>query len=151
MRAVIQRVSKASVAIEGDVLESIDKGLLVYLGIDSEDTREDVNWLCGKIPQIRIFPDSAGLMNRSLLDCGGEVLVISQFTLFGSLRKGTRPSFNRAASPEVAFPIYEAFVLSLEEQLGKPVAKGEFGALMRIELINEGPVTLFIDSKNRKL
>ena len=90
-------------------------------------------------------------MNRSLLDCGGEVLIISQFTLFGSLRKGTRPSFNRAASPEVAGPIYEAFVLSLEEQLGKSVAKGEFGALMRIESINEGPVTLFIDSKNRKL
>ena len=151
MRAVIQRVSKASVAIDGDVLESVGEGLLVYLGIDSEDTREDVNWLCGKIPQIRIFPDSAGLMNRSLLDCGGEVLVISQFTLFGSLRKGTRPSFNRAASPEVAVPIYEAFILSLQEQLGKPVAKGEFGALMRIESINEGPVTLFIDSKNRKL
>ncbi len=151
MRAVIQRVSKASVAIDGEVTESIGKGFLVYLGIDSEDTREDVKWLSGKIPQIRVFPDSAGLMNRSLLDCGGEVLVISQFTLFGSLRKGTRPSFNRAASPEVAVPIYEAFLLSLEEQLGKSVAKGEFGALMRIESINEGPVTLFIDSKNRKL
>ena len=150
MRAIIQRVRKASVSIEGVVRGRIGPGLLVFLGIGAEDRESDVDWLGRKIPQLRIFPDDAGLMNRSVLDCGGGVLVISQFTLFGNLRKGTRPSFNRAAPPEVAIPLYKALLTALEGHLGKPVESGEFGAPMEVELVNDGPVTLILDTKDRR-
>lgn len=128
----------------------IESGLLVFLGIGEEDRESDVEWLTRKILQLRVFTDDAGLMNRSVLDCGGGILVISQFTLFGNLRKGTRPSFNRAASPEVAIPLYETFLKALERGLGKPVESGEFGASMQIELMNDGPVNLILDTKDKR-
>lgn len=151
MRAVIQRVSRASVSVGGQVKGEIGPGLLVFLGIESEDSREDADWLSRKLPQIRIFTDTQGLMNCSVADIGGGILLISQFTLFGNLRKGTRPSFNRAAPPDVAIPLYEYFHESLETAFAKPVPTGEFGAMMAIEAHNDGPVTLFLDTKNRKL
>lgn len=151
MRAVIQRVSEASVSIDGKLKGAISHGLLVFLGIESEDGTEDLVWLSGKIPQIRIFPDEAGLMNRALTDIDGEILLISQFTLYGNLRKGARPSFNRAAPPEIAMPLYEEFVRALSTALGKPIVTGEFGAMMKIQALNDGPVTLFLDTKNKKL
>ena len=150
MRAVIQRVSEASVSIDGKLKGAIGRGLLVFLGIESEDGPEDLVWLSGKIPQIRLFPDEAGLMNRALTDIDGEILLISQFTLFGNLRKGARPSFNRAAPPEIAMPLYEEFVRALSTALGKPIVTGEFGAMMKIQALNDGPVTLFLDTKNKK-
>jgi len=150
MRAVIQRVSEASVSIDGKLKGAISHGLLVFLGIESEDGTEDLVWLSGKIPQIRIFPDKAGLMNRALTDIDGEILLISQFTLYGNLRKGARPSFNRAAPPEIAMPLYEEFVRALSTALGKPIVTGEFGAMMKIQALNDGPVTLFLDTKNKK-
>lgn len=150
MRAVIQRVSEASVSIDGKLKGAISHGLLVFLGIESEDGTEDLVWLSGKIPQIRIFPDEAGLMNRALTDIDGEILLISQFTLYGNLRKGARPSFNRAAPPEIAMPLYEEFVRALSTALGKPIVTGEFGAMMKIQALNDGPVTLFLDTKNKK-
>ena len=150
MRAIIQRVRKASVSIDGVAKERIGAGLLVFLGIGTEDGESDVDWLSRKIPRLRIFPDDAGLMNRAVLDCGGEILVISQFTLFGNLRKGTRPSFNRAAPPEVAIPLYEALLTALEGHLGKPAKSGEFGAPMQVELVNDGPVTLILDTKEKR-
>ncbi len=151
MRAVIQRVAEARVSIGDQIKSSIGPGLLVFLGIEMEDTREDLDWLSRKIPQIRIFRDEEGLMNLSVRDTGGGVMVISQFTLYGNLRKGTRPSFNHAAPPGTAIPLYKAFIKTLEEHLGRPVATGEFGARMRIAAAHDGPVTLFLDTKNKKL
>jgi len=147
MRAVIQRVSQASVTILGEVKAAIQTGLLVLLGVEEADTAEDVEWLSGKIARLRIFNDEQGVMNRSVQEVGGEVLVISQFTLFASTKKGNRPSWIRAARPEVAIPIYETFLRRLGDALGKPVRSGEFGADMKVALLNDGPVTLVIDTK----
>jgi D-aminoacyl-tRNA deacylase len=150
MRAVIQRVSQASVTIQGEVRASIPTGLLVLLGVEEADTAEDVEWLSGKIARLRIFHDEQGVMNRSVQDVGGEVLVISQFTLFASTKKGNRPSWIRAARPEVAVPVYESFVRRLGDDLGRPVRSGEFGADMKVALLNDGPVTIVIDTKARE-
>jgi len=150
MRAVIQRVSEASVTINGQIKSAIKTGLLVLVAVEEVDTAEDIEWLSGKIARLRIFPDDQGVMNRSVQEAGGEVLVISQFTLFASTKKGNRPSYIRAARPEVAVPLYEAFVRKLSEDLGRPVHTGEFGADMKVALINDGPVTILIDSKNRE-
>lgn len=151
MRAVIQRVSQARVSVAGKPDESIEYGLLVFLGVESADSQEDIDWLARKIPQIRIFHDAEGLMNRSVLDTEGGIMLISQFTLYGNLRKGTRPSFNNAAPPDIAIPIYEKFREQLEANLGKSVATGEFGAEMHIVAHNDGPVTLFLDTRHKKL
>ena len=150
MRAVIQRVSEGSVTIDGEVRGKIGQGFVVLLGIEEADGTEDINWLCGKIARMRVFTDEAGLMNKSLADVGGGVLLISQFTLHASTKKGNRPSFTRAAKPEVAIPLYEQFIARLEAELGLAVETGEFGASMQVALINNGPVTITIDSKNRE-
>lgn len=150
MRAVIQRVQNASVSIDGDVRSSVGVGLLILLGIEESDLKEDLEWLSGKIARLRIFRDSEGLMNLSLQDIGGEALVISQFTLHASTKKGNRPSYIRAARPETAIPLYEKFIHQLEKDTGRKVMTGEFGAYMQVELINDGPVTIIIDSKNRE-
>lgn len=150
MRVVIQRVSEASVTIEGSVKSEIKKGVLVLVGIEDQDDQQDIDWLCGKIAKLRIFNDENGIMNLSLLDTGAEAIVVSQFTLHASTKKGNRPSYIKAASPEVAIPLYEAFVKKLEKILGKPVGTGEFGADMKVQLLNDGPVTIIIDSKNRE-
>ena len=150
MRAVIQRSSAASVTIGGQVRGSIGQGFVVLLGVEDADTAEDIEWLCGKIARLRVFNDDDGLMNCSLAEVGGGVLVISQFTLHASTKKGNRPSFTRAAKPEVAIPLYEQFIATLESELGQAVKTGEFGADMKVALINDGPVTLTIDSKNRE-
>lgn len=149
MRAVVQRVSEASVRIGGAVRASIGPGLLILLGVEPADTEEDITWLTGKLARLRIFRDEQGLMNRSVRDIGGEALVVSQFTLYASTKKGNRPSFTDAARPEVAIPLYEAFVRRLEADLGRPVATGEFGADMQVMLVNDGPVTLWFDTKRR--
>jgi D-tyrosyl-tRNA(Tyr) deacylase len=150
MRAVIQRVSEASVAIGGLVKASIQAGVLVLLAVEEVDTAEDVEWMSGKLVRLRIFNDEHGLMNRSVREIQGEIMVISQFTLFASTRKGNRPSYSRAARPEVAIPLYEAFVRKLTEDVGRPVQTGEFGADMKVNLTNDGPVTIIIDSKMRE-
>jgi D-aminoacyl-tRNA deacylase len=150
MRAVIQRVSQASVTIAGQVRGAIGPGLLVLLGVEEPDGSDDVEWLSGKIVRLRIFSDEQGQMNRSIHEIQGGILAISQFTLHASIRKGNRPSFVRAARPETARPLYEAFVRRLGAELGKPVATGEFGALMQVSLTNDGPVTLWIDSRQRE-
>ena len=150
MRAVIQRVSEASVTIGGQVRGSIGLGFVVLLGIEDADTADDIEWLCGKIARLRVFNDDDGLMNNSLADVGGGVLVISQFTLHASIKKGNRPSFTRAARQEVAIPLYEQFITTLERELGQAVQTGEFGADMKVSLINDGPVTLTIDTKKRE-
>ena len=150
MRVVIQRVSEASVTIGGQVRGRIDLGFVVLLGIEDADTAWDIEWLCGKIARLRVFNDENGLMNCSLADVSGGVLVISQFTLHASIRKGNRPSFTRAARQEVAIPLYEQFITTLERELGQVVQTGEFGANMKVSLINDGPVTLTIDTKNRE-
>ena len=147
MRAVIQRVQEASVTIESNVRACIGPGLLVLVGIEAADTAEDGSWLAGKIARLRLFADDAGVMNRSVQETGGDVLVVSQFTLHASTKKGNRPSYLRAARPETAIPLYEAFVRALESELGKPVPTGEFGADMQIALVNDGPVTIWIDTK----
>lgn len=149
MKLVLQRVSSASVTIDGTVRGAIDRGLLVLLGVAAGDTEDDVRWLAEKTAALRIFPDDAGLMNRSVRDISGGILVISQFTLIASTRKGTRPSFNDAAKPDLARPLYENFLAQIETALGRPVARGEFGADMKVALINDGPVTLVIDSRQR--
>lgn len=151
MRVVIQRVSEASVTIEGRQKAEIGKGLLILLGIENEDTEEDISWLCGKIAKMRIFNDSEGVMNDSLIDVNGDAIVVSQFTLHASTKKGNRPSYIKAAKPDVAIPLYEKFVSSLQKELGKTVGTGEFGADMKVALFNDGPVTIIIDSKNREL
>ena len=149
MRAVIQRVSQASVTIENKIKSEIGVGLLFLIGVEDEDTQEDVNWLCGKIANLRIFNDENGVMNESLLAVEGDAIVVSQFTLHASTKKGNRPSYIKAARPETAIPLYEAFVHQLEKELGKKVGTGEFGADMKVQLINDGPVTILIDSKNK--
>ena len=150
MRAVIQRVSKASVTIEGAVKSAIGKGFLVLIGICDEDTLEDVEWLVKKIANLRVFDDENAVMNRSILDMEGEILVISQFTLFASYKKGNRPSWFRAGSHEHSIPLYETFCQQLSEAIGKPVGTGEFGADMKVELLNDGPVTICMDTKNKE-
>ena len=150
MRAVIQRVSEAKVAIEGMVKSEIGCGLVVLLAVEDVDGSEDIEWLSGKIIRLRIFDDAEGVMNLSVKELGGQILVVSQFTLFASTRKGNRPSYSRSARPEIAIPLYEAFVRKLETDLGKSVATGEFGADMQVSLTNEGPVTIIIDSKLRE-
>lgn len=149
MRVVIQRVSQASVTISGAVKGAIGTGLLVLVGVDPADTEADIQWLSGKIVRLRIFNDDQGLMNLSVLDVGGGILVVSQFTLMASTRKGHRPSYSGAASPDRAVPLYEAFVGQLAADLGKPVPTGEFGAHMEVALVNDGPVTLLLDSRRR--
>ncbi len=147
MRTVIQRVKYASVTIDGTVKSSIGKGMLVLLGIGNADNEQDIDWLSGKIAALRIFDDENGVMNRSVVDIDGEILVVSQFTLMASTKKGNRPSYIHAARPEVSVPIYEAFCETLSKAIGKPVQTGEFGADMKVELLNDGPVTICIDTK----
>jgi D-tyrosyl-tRNA(Tyr) deacylase len=150
VRAVIQRVSKASVTFASQTKSAIGNGLLVLLGIEAADTIEDIEWLSEKIVRLRVFDDDQGVMNRSLPETGGDVLVVSQFTLHASTRKGNRPSYIRAARPEIAKPLYDAFIRKLGEDLGKPVFSGEFGADMKVALINDGPVTIWMDTKLRE-
>jgi D-aminoacyl-tRNA deacylase len=149
MRAVIQRVSRASVTVDKRIVSSIRTGVLVLLGIENEDVYEDVEWLSKKIANLRIFPDEAGVMNRSLLDVDGDAIVVSQFTLHAMTKKGNRPSYIKAAGPEVAVPIYEAFCDALSDSIGKRVGAGIFGADMKVDLLNDGPVTILIDTKNK--
>jgi D-tyrosyl-tRNA(Tyr) deacylase len=150
MRAVIQRVSHASVTINGSVKSQIQKGFLILLGICNEDNSEDVEWLVKKIANLRVFGDENDVMNRSILEVGGEALVVSQFTLFASYKKGNRPSWFKAGSHEHSIPLYEAFCALLSETIGKPVGTGEFGADMKVELLNDGPVTICMDTKNKE-
>ena len=150
MRVVIQRVASASVTIDGKVKSAIGPGLLILLGVGHEDTQEDIDWLSHKIANLRVFDDENGVMNKSLLDVGGDVLVVSQFTLWASYKKGNRPSYLRAGSHEVTIPLYEAFVKAMEHELGKPVKTGRFGAEMKVELLNDGPVTICMDTKNKE-
>ena len=150
MRALLQRVSEARVTIGGVVSGEIGRGLVVLLGIEEADGPADAEWVAGKIARMRIFEDAEGLMNRSVQDIGGDALVVSQFTLHASTKKGNRPSFIRAARPEQAIPLYEAFVIRLAEELGRPPATGEFGANMQVSLVNDGPVTIWVDSRNRE-
>jgi D-tyrosyl-tRNA(Tyr) deacylase len=150
MRAVIQRVSSASVTIAGQVKSSIQHGLLALIAVEEGDGDDDIEWLTGKLVRLRLFNDDQGVMNRSVQESGGEILVISQFTLLASTRKGNRPSYSRAARPEIAVPLYEAFLNKLAADFGKPVAAGEFGADMKVALVNDGPVTLVIDTRARE-
>lgn len=149
MKIVIQRVLKASVTVKGVKVASIENGLLIFLGIISEDSQEDIKWLVNKVSNLRIFEDETGVMNKSLLETNGEALVVSQFTLQASTKKGNRPSYIKAARPEIAVPLYKAFNTTLESVLKKPIQTGEFGADMKVELLNDGPVTIIIDSKNK--
>lgn len=148
MRAVIQRVTEASVTIGGNVKSSIGAGLLILIGVEDADTNEDIQWLSARIAGLRIFNDAEGVMNLSVKDINGEAIVVSQFTLHASTKKGNRPSYIKAAKPPVAVPLYEAFVKQLSIDLGKPVLTGEFGADMKVRLLNDGPVTIIIDTKN---
>lgn len=150
MRIVLQRVSKASVGIDNKIISDIKEGILILLGIEDADTSEDIQWLCNKIVKMRIFNDENGVMNLSLQDIDGEALVISQFTLHASTRKGNRPGYIKAARPEVAIPLYEEFIREFEKILGKKVGSGVFGADMKISLLNDGPVTIVLDSKNKE-
>ena len=150
MIAVIQRVSEADVTIESKVSGKISVGLLILVGFEDADTAEDLDWMCGKIVNLRIFPDENDVMNKSVLDCQGEILVISQFTLHASTKKGNRPSYLKAAKPDIAIPLYEDFISKLESNFGKKVERGEFGADMKVHLVNDGPVTIIIDSKDKK-
>ncbi|HKL38399.1 MAG TPA: D-aminoacyl-tRNA deacylase [Bacteroidales bacterium] len=151
MRALIQRVNHASVAISGKEKAAIGRGLLILLGVEEEDTAEDIPWLTGKISKLRIFEDENGQMNLSVLDVGGEVMVISQFTLHAKTKKGTRPSYSKAAAPDQARELYETFARQLGDEVGKEAQTGEFGAYMKVALENDGPVTIMIDSKNKNL
>jgi D-tyrosyl-tRNA(Tyr) deacylase len=150
MRVVIQRVSKASVTVDGTVTGKIGQGLLVLLGIEDADSDDDIQWLSSKIVNLRVFNDEAGVMNRSVLDLNGNILLVSQFTLHASTKKGNRPSYIRASKPGFAIPMYEKMIAQLQNHLGKSIATGIFGADMKIELLNDGPVTIIIDSKNRE-
>lgn len=150
MKTVIQRATRASVSIGGTIKSSIGKGLMVLVGIEEADDDSDVEWLCNKIVQLRIFDDNEGVMNLSVLETGGEILAVSQFTLHAKTRKGNRPSYIMAARPEKAVPLYNKFVKKLSELMGKEIKTGEFGAMMDIELVNEGPVTIIIDTKNKE-
>ncbi len=149
MKAVIQRVSKASVTVDAEILAVISSGMLILLGIEDEDTAEDIKWLSNKIANLRIFSDHNDVMNRSLIETQGDAIVVSQFTLHASTKKGNRPSYIKAAKPDIAIPLYEAFVKQLESDLDKPVRTGRFGADMKVELLNDGPVTIIIDTKNK--
>lgn len=150
MRVVIQKVSEASVTVEGKVVSQIKAGLLILVGIEDADTNEDIEWLSKKIVQLRIFLDDDGVMNRSVLDVDGEIIVVSQFTLHAMTKKGNRPSYIKASKPDFAIPMYEKFCETLSSDLGKPVGRGVFGAMMEVSLVNDGPVTIWIDSKNRE-
>lgn len=150
MRIVIQRVKHASVTIEGEVKSAIKQGYLILLGVGEDDTKEDVEWLVRKVIGLRVFDDENGVMNRSIMDVDGEILVISQFTLFASYKKGNRPSWLRAARHEISVPLYEHFCKLLSESLGKTIGTGEFGANMKVELLNDGPVTICMDTKNKE-
>ena len=150
MRVVIQKVTEASVSIENQIVASINKGLLVLVGIEDGDTNEDIAWLSSKIVNLRIFDDANGVMNLSVKEVEGEVLIVSQFTLHASTKKGNRPSYIKASRPEVAIPIYEAFIKQVESLLGKRVPTGQFGAMMQVSLCNDGPVTILIDTKNKE-
>lgn len=150
MRAVLQRVTHASVTINGTKKSSIGKGYLVLLGCENADNEEDIAWLAKKVCNLRVFDDENGVMNKSILDVGGEILVVSQFTLWASYKKGNRPSYLRAGNHEVTIPLYERFCMVLSEQLGRQVATGEFGADMKVELLNDGPVTICMDTKNKE-
>jgi D-aminoacyl-tRNA deacylase len=150
MRVIIQRVSEASVKVDGAIIGSIQTGLLVLLGIHNEDTLEDIQWISNKLVQMRIFDDTDGVMNQSVQEIDGSILLISQFTLYAATKKGNRPSYIAAAKPEIAIPIYEQMILQLTKDLGKAIATGQFGADMKVALINDGPVTIMIDSKNKE-
>ncbi|REE08046.1 D-tyrosyl-tRNA(Tyr) deacylase [Winogradskyella pacifica] len=150
MRIVIQRVSEASVVINNSEVATIQKGLLILLGIENEDTQEDIDWLCNKIANLRVFPDEDGVMNISLKASEGDVILVSQFTLHASTKKGNRPSYIKAAKPDIAIPLYEGFIKTLRATLGKSIQTGEFGADMKVHLVNDGPVTILIDSKNKE-
>lgn len=150
MKIVIQRVSEASVTIENHKVAEIGNGLLVLLGIINEDTKEDINWLCNKIANLRIFPDEEGVMNKSLKDSQGDVILVSQFTLHANTKKGNRPSYIKAAKPDIAIPLYEDFIETLKNTIEKPIKTGEFGADMKVHLVNDGPVTIIIDSKSKE-
>jgi D-tyrosyl-tRNA(Tyr) deacylase len=150
MRAVIQRVSQANVKIDNKITGKINQGLLILLGIESMDTEDDMNWLTAKIARLRIFNDADEVMNLSIQDMDGEILLVSQFTLHASTKKGNRPSYIKAARPEIAVPLYEAFISNIETELGKKIQTGEFGAMMKVSLVNDGPVTIIIDTKNRE-
>ena len=150
MRVVIQRVKHASVTIEGELKSSIGQGFLILLGIEAADTEEDIDWLIRKTANLRVFDDENGVMNKSLIDIEGEALVVSQFTLMASTKKGNRPSYIRAAGHEIAIPLYESFCRHLSEAIGRTVGTGEFGADMKVELLNDGPVTICIDTKNKE-
>lgn len=150
VRVVIQRVNKASVTIQGKIKSRIGRGLLVLIGIEESDNEADSEWLCNKIVQLRVFDDSNGVMNLSLLDSGGEILVVSQFTLHARTKKGNRPSYIRAAPPEIAIPLYNSFIARISGLLGKEIATGEFGAMMQVDLTNDGPVTIIIDTKEKE-
>ena len=150
MRTAIQRVQHCSVTIDGQLKSNIGNGMLVLVGIEDRDTQEDIEWLCKKIANLRIFDDENGVMNRSVIDTGGEVMVVSQFTLHASTKKGNRPSYIHASKPDFAIPMYESFCAEMGLQIGKNVATGEFGADMKIELLNDGPVTILIDSQNKE-
>jgi D-aminoacyl-tRNA deacylase len=150
MRVVIQRVTKATVTIEGEMHSAIGNGLLVLLGIEDADNEEDIKWLSNKIVNLRIFNDDEGVMNRSVVDINGEILLVSQFTLHASTKKGNRPSYIKASKPDVAIPLYEKLARQLKEDLSKEIATGIFGADMKVELLNDGPVTIIIDSKNKE-
>ena len=150
MRAVIQRVSAASVTVEGEIVGAIGHGLLVLVGKEDADTTDDIDWLAAKIIGLRIFADETGTMNRSVQDIAGDILLVSQFTLFASTKKGTRPSWHRAARPDIAIPLYEAMTRKLSDLMGHPIQSGRFGAMMQVSLVNDGPVTLIIDTKVRE-
>jgi D-tyrosyl-tRNA(Tyr) deacylase len=151
MRALVQRVNYSKVIVDGKIKSEIEKGLLVLIGIENEDSEEDIQWLSNKISQLRIFEDEEGVMNKSVKDVDGEVMVISQFTLHAKTKKGTRPSYSRAAKPEISVPLYEQYVAQMEADLGKELQTGEFGAYMKLDLENDGPVTIMIDSKNKNM
>ena len=150
MRILIQRVKKASVTVDNKLISLIDKGLLVFVGIGEDDNDEDIQWLAKKIANIRLFDDENGVMNRSVTDIDGEILSVSQFTLMASTKKGNRPSYIKAAKPEISVPLYEKFCTEVEIAINKPIKRGVFGADMKVDLLNDGPVTIFIDSKNRE-
>jgi D-tyrosyl-tRNA(Tyr) deacylase len=150
MRVVIQRVKEASVTVANEIIGSIEGGLMVLVGIENADTKDDIEWLANKITGIRIFDDTEGVMNLSIKETGGDILLISQFTLHASTKKGNRPSYTAAAKPDVAIPLYESFIQQLNKDLGKPVETGKFGADMKVALVNDGPVTIMLDSKNKE-
>ncbi|WP_422361220.1 D-aminoacyl-tRNA deacylase [Reichenbachiella sp.] len=150
MITVLQRTSEASVKINQEIVGQIEEGLMILLGVEEADDQEDIDWLCRKICNLRIFDDASGVMNKSLIDVDGDILLISQFTLHASTKKGNRPSYIKAAKPDIAIPLYEKFICQLESELGKSIQTGEFGADMKVSLTNDGPVTIIIDSKNKQ-